>query len=293
MWLVPTVVCCGTLTWASFLYVGIKTKRRSWLIAAACYGVAFVLYLALQSTAPTAADGTTDTSGALYSAGNLVFAGVWIGGAIHALAINREWLAFQASPQAIAPSSASSANATTAPWALDEPWRSFVTQALTLQREIATTVVNTPPGAMRDRLGTVTEHVDSGLVECRQLAQVGQGLARARGRIDTAAIARQLTQLPTGEALAANASLAQAVHALQAQLDTAKRIEDQVTSTYNGLVLLNAQLGEVNTRVIELSVRPDSLTEVAAIDTAIESVVTELVTIREALEEVDGYLPGP
>jgi hypothetical protein len=57
--------------------------------------------------------------------------------------------------------------------------------------------------------------------------------------------------------------------------------------------LLNAQLGEVNTRVIELSVRPDSLTEVAAIDTAIESVVTELVTIREALEEVDGYLPGP
>lgn len=36
-WIAGTLFCC-CFSWASFLYVGISAKRRSWLIAAAGYG---------------------------------------------------------------------------------------------------------------------------------------------------------------------------------------------------------------------------------------------------------------
>ena len=62
MWLLPTLACCGVLTWASFLYIGVKAKRPSWLAAAAFYGVAFILYFVLVGTSPKAADGSTSTS---------------------------------------------------------------------------------------------------------------------------------------------------------------------------------------------------------------------------------------
>ena len=38
MFLAPALCCCGFLTFAPFLYMGLKAKRRSWLIAAAVYG---------------------------------------------------------------------------------------------------------------------------------------------------------------------------------------------------------------------------------------------------------------
>ncbi|HKY16543.1 MAG TPA: hypothetical protein VJM33_16570 [Microthrixaceae bacterium] len=286
MWMLPALACCGLLTWTSFLYIGVKAKRPSWLAAAAFYGVVFVLYAVLVGTAPEAADGSPNMSAWPRTAGTICFFVVWLGGIVHALIVNPQWLSFLASPQAPANTSSFSASAPITPGALDDPWRSFVSQALTLQREIATAVVNTPSGPMQDRLKVVTDHVDAGLTECRQLAQGGQRLSDARARIDTAAIARQLSELPP---LAANPSLTQAARALQAQLDTATRIETEISASHDGLLLLNARLGEVAARVIELSARPQALNDAAEVDTVVESVVDELVAIREALTEMDGY----
>ncbi|MCU0267317.1 MAG: hypothetical protein MUF83_01585 [Acidimicrobiales bacterium] len=292
MWLLPTVICCGVLTWASFLYVGIKAKRPSWLAAAAFYGVVFVLYFVLADTAPEAADGTTTTSSWQSTAASIFMLAVWIGGAVHALVINREWLALQATPQDPATTSWFSASSAINPWTLDDPWRSFVSQALTMQRDITTAAIRTPPGPMRDRLQAVAGRVDTSMTEVWQVAQGGQRLVEARARIDTAAIAQRLNQLPTAGPFRADPSLAEAARALQAQLDTATRIEREVSSTYNGLVLLNARFGEVAARVIELSARPHALADVAALDTAVASVVLELTAIRQALTEMDRYPTG-
>ena len=127
------------------------------------------------------------------------------------------------------------------------------------------------------------------MTEVWQVAQGGQRLTEARARIDTAAIAQQLSRL---QPLQANPSLAQAARAFQAQLDTATRIENEVSSTYNGLLLLNARLGEVAARVIELSARPHALNDATAVDADVASVVNELITIREALTELDEYRAG-
>ena len=285
MWMLPTLACCGLLTWTSFLYIGVKAKRPSWLAAAGFYGVVFILYVVLVQTAPEAADGSTSSSG-WQTAGTICFLAVWIGGIVHALIINPQWLALQASPQDLANTSWSSASATIRPWTLDDPWRSFVSRAITLQRDIKTAANNTPPGPMRDRLQALADHVDTGMIEVWQVAQGGQRLTEARARIDTAAISQQLSQLPTAEA---NPSLSRVAQAFQAQLDTATRIEEQVSTTHDALLLLNARLGEVAARVIELSAQPHALTDAAAVDTDVESVVNELIAIRQALAEMDGY----
>lgn len=51
---------------------------------------------------------------------------------------------------------------------------------------------------------------------------------------------------------------------------------------------MNARLGEAAARVIELSVRPHQVNDVAAVESTVESVVDELVAIRHALTEPDG-----
>jgi hypothetical protein len=236
---------------------------------------------------------------------------IWIGGSIHALMVNGQWLAFLASPQDPVPGSwfdeqaatlngqwrsfvgsrqgrapaSESASNPIRPETLEDPWRSFVAHALTERQEIVTAVATNPSGPMRDRLQVLADHVDNGMTECWQLAQEGQRLTAARARIDTAAVVQELRHL---QALQAHPSLTQAAQALQAQLDTARRIEGEISTTYNGLLLMNARLGEVEARVIELSVRPNALKEVAAVETVVESVVDELVAIRQALTEMDG-----
>ncbi len=300
MWLLPTIACCGLLTWASFLYIGIRSRRSTWLAAATAYGLATLAYLAVVGSAPRAADGTVDTSGWQGTAGTVFLLVVWVGGCVHALIINRQWLDFLATqpepmsarpappappvwPGAPAPPPPAYA-VPNAPPALDEPWRTFVAHALASQRDIVASVANTSPGPMRERLQLLAGHVDTGLRECWQLAQDGQRITRARLHINTPAIATELRRL---QALAPSPSLTETAEALQAQLDTATRLEGQVTSTYDGLLLLNARLGEAAARVIELSVRPHQLNDVAAVESTVESVVDELAAIRHGLTELD------
>ena len=301
MWLLPTIACCGLLTWASFLYVGVRARRRAWLAASAGYGVATVVYLTIVQTAPESADGTADTSGWRGIAGTVFILGVWLGGCVHALIINRQWLDFLAtqpeagplppvpatavSPPAPVPAPPPPPRVHQAPPPLDEPWRTFMARALAAQREIATSVANTSPGPMRDRLELVAGRVETVLQECWQLALDGQGLARARLRIDNVAIGRELRQLRDH---APSPSLTETTEALQAQLDTARRLEAEVATTYDGLLLMNAQLGAASASVIELSARPQRLNDVAAVESDLDSVVDELVAIRHGLNELDG-----
>lgn len=284
-WMVPTLACCGAMTWVSFLYIGVNAKRRSWLAAAAAYGVASVIPIALFASAPTTAPGSSSTSSWQSTAGTICLLALWVGGSVHALIINRQWLAVLASPQDLATTSWSAASAPIMSETLGEPWRSYVSQALHWQREIVTAVANSPRGPMRDRLQVLADHVNTGMAECWRLAQAGQRLDNARARINTAAVAQQLNAIQT---LQPDPSLTQAAQALQAQLDTATRMEREVSSTYNGLLLMNARLGEVAARVIELSVRPNAFKEVAAVESVVESVVDELVAVRQALTEMDG-----
>ncbi len=173
------------------------------------------------------------------------------------------------------------------PFALEDPWRTFVWQAKKSQRQFAESVKHTHDGPLRDRLNEIADRINTGVSECWQVAQSGQALTEARARIDLTSITTDLSQLPTGQPLQSNPALAETAKALQSQLDTAKRMDEIIANTRDRLRLLDARLGELVTRVIELSVRPQGLEDLAAVGADVDSVVNEMEALRQALDETD------
>jgi len=92
-WMLPAFLCAGTLVWASFLYIGIRARRREWLLAAAGYAGAIVVVIIAMSFTD---DGLTESTTGAERAVSLVILAIWVGGSIHALATNRSWLKWSA-----------------------------------------------------------------------------------------------------------------------------------------------------------------------------------------------------
>lgn len=173
------------------------------------------------------------------------------------------------------------------PFSLDDPWRSFVWQAKRAQRLFADEVKRAKDGPLKDRLREIEERIDTGVEECWQVAQGGHALTQARARVDLASVTTQLSQLPTGAQLEQNPALVATAQALQSQLDTARRMDEIIASTQDRLRLLDARLGELVTRVVELSVRPEGFDDLTAIGIDVDSVVGEMEALRLALAETD------
>lgn len=80
-WLLLTIPV-GLTTWAAFLYVGIRARRRSWITWSGVYAAALAGWLVLDAPAHPAATAKSIAAG---------LAGlIWIGGGIHALAISSD-----------------------------------------------------------------------------------------------------------------------------------------------------------------------------------------------------------
>jgi hypothetical protein len=173
------------------------------------------------------------------------------------------------------------------PFALDDPWRTFVWQAKRSQRLFADEVKRAKDGPLKDRLREIEDRIDTGVEECWQVAQNGNALTQARARVDLESVTTQLQQLPSADQLQANPALSATKDALQSQLDTARRMDQIIVATQDRLRLLDARLGELVTRVVELSVRPEGFDDLAAIGIDVDSVVAEMEALRLALAETD------
>ncbi|WP_200842163.1 serine/threonine-protein kinase [Actinomadura sp. K4S16] len=80
LWMVPTLAF-GFLTWLSFLYIGVRHRRRAWLITAALYGVSTVASGAFIVT-------TTDEKGVTSTPAALFWLALFLGGVMHAAGVN-------------------------------------------------------------------------------------------------------------------------------------------------------------------------------------------------------------
>jgi DNA-binding SARP family transcriptional activator len=82
LWLLPALVGFGFWTWLSFLYIGVRAWRRTWLLIAAAYAALLVgAIILLFNDDPWVSD-----------LGGFGLPALWVGGAIHALLVNRSWL---------------------------------------------------------------------------------------------------------------------------------------------------------------------------------------------------------
>ncbi|GAB2935565.1 hypothetical protein GCM10027047_35180 [Rhodococcus aerolatus] len=88
LWTAPALLGFGLLTWVSFGYAGAVARRRGWLAA----GVGYAVVLAVVLVALLTGERTT---GQLDPAG-LGLLALWFVGGVHAVLVNRRWLAERA-----------------------------------------------------------------------------------------------------------------------------------------------------------------------------------------------------
>ena len=94
-WVLFSILSVGYLNWAGFLFVGMKSRNKTWLIWAAGFGViAIGLFVATGSI-----NVGTKTAPIHSLAGDILewtmFAN-WVGGAVYSFVVNRKWLMWRA-----------------------------------------------------------------------------------------------------------------------------------------------------------------------------------------------------
>lgn len=87
LWLLGPILGASLLTGVAFLYIGIKARRRAWWIV----GIGYVVVLGIGASL---ADSDVTSTRSDWSAG--ILATVWIGGMVHALLVNKDWLRWRA-----------------------------------------------------------------------------------------------------------------------------------------------------------------------------------------------------
>jgi hypothetical protein len=182
------------------------------------------------------------------------------------------------------------------PSSVGEPWRGFVREALEARARFDQTVARARPGPLKDRLADLAGRLDHGVDECWRIARQGAVLESALAQLDVADIRRELAQVRDERADASGAteeaSLERAEQAVRGQLGSAERIERVSRDARSRLRALNAQLDEAVARGVELSLRTADSADLSPLSADVDSLVGELESLRQALEETNGP-PAP
>jgi hypothetical protein len=167
------------------------------------------------------------------------------------------------------------------PFAVNEPWRRFVQDALRAQSHFSEAVAGAKAGPLRDRLLEIGRSLDGGVRTTWATAQQGQTLREARRRIDTNQVNRRLQAFRDSD----DANSAKAVASLEAQLASAERLDRVTSEAESKLRLLQAQLDEAVARAAELSVRAGDIGALVGVEDDITDVTDQMEALRLALEE--------
>jgi hypothetical protein len=179
------------------------------------------------------------------------------------------------------------------PFAIGEPWRRFVRDAMRAQSAFERTVQQCRPGPVQERLALVGRRIGDGVTECWRIARQGNALEKALRQLDVEGIRRELAEVAEERRRqrgneAAQAALARTQAAVESQLASAERLQRVSGEARNRLRLLNAQLDEAVARAVELSLHTGDATQLRPLTDDVDSLVGELEALRQAMEETTG-----
>ena len=169
------------------------------------------------------------------------------------------------------------------PFALGEPWKRLVQDAVQAQNRFADVVRAARSGPTRERLDDIGDRIAEGVEDAWAIGQAGGLLTDARRRIDVARLQRRIAETEAGGETAA---------ALQAQLDSAARLDATIADTRDRLQLTTARLDEAVVRAAEVAARAGDPAGLEALDSDVELLVEDLEALRQGLDEVDRPSPG-
>lgn len=172
------------------------------------------------------------------------------------------------------------------PFAVGEPWRRFVGDALAARRRFDQAIRVMDPGPLRDRLAEIGDRLDDGLQETWRVARRGHALSVARAQVDTRAIEAELAAAEAQrDARPDDPRTGQVADAIRSQLATAERMQAVIEDAITTLRLLDARLDESVTRAIELSTGTGPAAHASAVGGDVEGIVSEMEALRLALDE--------
>ncbi|MDZ7676963.1 MAG: hypothetical protein U5K29_00230 [Acidimicrobiales bacterium] len=166
------------------------------------------------------------------------------------------------------------------PFAVNEPWRYFVRDAVTARNRFDEALRNTRPGPLKDRLVHIRGSVESGVRECWEVAKQAQTISDARKVIDVPSLRRRLESLESRDA-----DTTATERAVRSQLESAARLDAVLGDVTKRLEVLEAKLTEAVTRAIEVSALAGHDDELTGVGTAVDQVVIDLESLRAALDE--------
>jgi hypothetical protein len=178
-----------------------------------------------------------------------------------------------------------SATADIDPFAVQEPWRRFVTDALAARRRFDEAVRAMEAGPLRDRLAEIGDRLDDGLHETWRVARRGHTLSGARAQVDTGALEAELADAEARQASSSDPRAAQVAEAIRSQLASAQRMQGVIEDAVTTLRLLDARLDESVTRAIELSTGTGPAAHASAVGGDVEGIVSEMEALRLALDD--------
>jgi hypothetical protein len=174
------------------------------------------------------------------------------------------------------------------PFAVNEPWRHAVLDAIRAQGRFTSAIKTFREGPLKAAVSSVASRLDDAVNECWRVAQQGQLMTEARSAINDREVIWELQQARTALGTGSpNDTQARRIRSLESQLETAARMDALIESTKDQLDLLNARLDESVTRAIELSVSGRQ-GGVDSLGDDVEGIVDELSSLRLAIEDVDG-----
>lgn len=185
-----------------------------------------------------------------------------------------------------------SATAGIDPFAVQEPWRRFVTDALAARRRFDEAIQAMDPGPLRDRLAEIGDRLDDGVQETWRAARRGHTLMAARARVDVRSLEAELAEAERVQAADPDPRSAQVAEAVRSQLASAQRMQVVSDDAVTTLRLLDARLDEAVTRAIELSTGMGPAAHASAVGGDVEGIVSEMEALRVALDEA-GTAGGP
>jgi hypothetical protein len=190
------------------------------------------------------------------------------------------------------------------PYAVSEPWRQYVRQALAARQRFDEAVSKWPPGPLHDRLQLLQPRLAQATGEVWTVAQQGaaldgtvRGVPTGAGRPSVEQLSTELRQMQAerqqNPAPDHQAALARSEEAVAAQLRAARRSQTIRDQVLDRLRLLTAQLDEAVTQLLALGLERQtgdgSVEEVAG---SVEAVLDEIGALQQGLREVGAASSG-
>ena len=174
------------------------------------------------------------------------------------------------------------------PFRVGEPWRQYVQSAQQSKVRFQRSITQTKGGPLQDHLLAIGERVDSAVQECFAIAKRGYALDNAVDELDIRSIRKELSSAKADLETAGperQTTLQTTVASIQSRLASAQRMSDVTVSTKDRVRQLDAQLDELVARAIELSISADTPAALGSLGFDVDSVVTEMEALRQAMDE--------